>query len=113
MNSILSAMVDAMEPLVQAVNSRSYTAEELYYALNTPNDAQCRTCGQEINHFHGHQGWQHWRTVPNPEFGTTKTELFEPEDGHRPEPRWKPRQRPDIVGGVVQDRPSEERTVKA
>lgn len=75
-------------------------AVELYDELTRPDDALCVTCREPINVFYGHEGWQHYRKAVN-EHGINATQVYEPEDGHTPEPTYVPRTRRAVADGRV------------
>jgi prevent-host-death family protein len=83
----------------QAADAELARAADLLYALTTPDDAYCATCNQPLDTFHGRPGYQHWREV-DADRGV-HVEVYTPSDGHTPDVRKRPRERPAITNGAV------------
>lgn len=98
----VTELLESLDGRFEAPGGALADAEELYYELICPDDALCATCRQPINMFFDHDGWQHHRTVANELTGLmNKTEIYQPEDGHEPQPVYVPRTRPAITAGRV------------
>ncbi|WP_344287949.1 hypothetical protein [Streptomyces synnematoformans] len=98
----VAELLESLDGRFEAPGAALSDAEDLYYELIHPDDALCATCREPIGMFFDHDGWQHHRTVVNELTGLmTKTEIYEPEDGHDPQPVYVPRDRPAIDDGRV------------
>jgi prevent-host-death family protein len=97
----VSELLDSLDGRLAAPEAALADATEVYDELSRPDDALCATCREPINMFYGHEGWQHHREVPNELTGGTKAELYQPADGHQPQPTRVPRTRPAIVEGRI------------
>jgi antitoxin (DNA-binding transcriptional repressor) of toxin-antitoxin stability system len=93
-------LLDTIERRLAVPEAALSDAVEVYDELTRPDDALCVTCRQPINVFYGHEGWQHYRMAVN-EHGINATEIYQPADGHTPEPTYVPRTRRAFADGRV------------
>ncbi|KAB7833533.1 type II toxin-antitoxin system Phd/YefM family antitoxin [Streptomyces mobaraensis] len=102
-------LLGSLDDRLAAPEAALADARDLVDELARPDDALCVACRQPINHFYGHEGWQHHREAVN-EYGINATEIYEPEDGHAPQPTFVPRTRLPIADGRVVRPPLHHRT---
>jgi hypothetical protein len=74
--------------LVERLNVRRDEDQEAEY-LAEP-ESYCTACGENVSHFFGHEGPQHFRGPHKLITGAERRELFTPADGHEPVIAWRP-----------------------
>lgn len=68
--------------------------EDYMWAVTEPGEASCRTCGARLGVFVSHDGWRHWRAVPDQAAPAgERKQLFEA--GHEADPVFARPERPD------------------
>jgi hypothetical protein len=81
-----------------AITSRSASfADELFGRIEERDEAEymadpegyCTGCGENVAHFIGYEGPQHFRGPHKLVTGLERRELFTPDDGHAPQVAWR------------------------